>query len=119
MGRSGERERSTLSTVLITAAALVAAWASIELAFKPFLAAGRASINRDLDPDYDPDDDLDESRPKSPNQEAEDAFESLKNQSTTPKDLWRWFSTSIARCLDNKLLMLYPSFGKSTSVETA
>lgn len=88
MGKSPQREKNVWTTVLITAAALIAAWASIELAFKPFLAAGRASINRELDPDYDPDDELEEgsTRPKSPNEEAKDAFEALKNQSSTSKD---------------------------------
>ena len=74
------KEQSVWSNVLITAAALVAGWATIELAFKPYLAAGRATINRELDPDYDPDDDLEE-RPKTPNDEAKEAFETLKNNS--------------------------------------
>ena len=88
MGKNPQRERNAWGAVLLTAAAVVAAWASIELAFKPFLAAGRASINRELDPDYDPDDELDEApaRSKSSNEEAKDAFEALQNQSSTSKD---------------------------------
>jgi len=90
MGKKNEqRERSVLSNVLITVAALVAGWATIELAFKPFLVAGRAAINLDLDPDYDPDDDLDKSsppRPKTLDDEAQDALEDLKeNQSSSSK----------------------------------
>lgn len=82
--RNEQRERSVWSSVFITAAALVASWAAIELAFKPYLAAGRAAINRELDPDYDPDDDddLPPARPKSPNDEAKEAFEALKNNSS-------------------------------------
>jgi len=90
MGRRNEqRQRSVLSNVLITVAALVAGWATIELAFKPYLAARRAAINRDLDPDYDPDDELDESsppRPKTLDDEAQDALEDLKeNQFSSSK----------------------------------
>lgn len=90
MGKSPQRERNAWSSVLITAGALVAAWASIELAFKPLLAAGRASIDRELDPDYDPDDELQQgpARPQSPNEEARaEAFEALKSQSGSSKDL--------------------------------
>lgn len=87
--RNGQRERSVLTNVLITVAALLAGWATIELAFKPYLAAGRAAINRDLDPDYDPDDELEENsppRPKTLDDEVQDALEDLKeNQSSSSK----------------------------------
>lgn len=58
MGRKGEREKSLWSTALLAGAALVLGWATMELAFKPFLQAGRDGISRSLNPDYDPDDEL-------------------------------------------------------------
>jgi len=86
--RNEQRARSVWSNVLITAAALIAGWATIALACKPYLAAGRAAINRELDHYFVPDDDLEErspSRPKTPNDEAQDALEDLKNESSNSK----------------------------------
>nr|XP_024386160.1 uncharacterized protein LOC112287433 isoform X1 [Physcomitrium patens] len=83
MGENYQKDRNVWSTVLVTAAALAAGWAAIELAFKPFLDAGRASINRELDPDYDPDDDLHgPCGNNSPKAEAKEAVRDLKNQSS-------------------------------------
>lgn len=65
MGRKGEREKSLWSTALVAGATLVLGWATMELAFKPFLQAGRDGINRSLNPDYDPDDEL-EAPPAAP-----------------------------------------------------
>jgi len=77
MGRKGEREKSLWSTALMAGAALVLGWATMKLAFKPFLQAGRDGINRSLDPDYDPDDELEapSSAPKDIDDDDDDEEE--------------------------------------------
>lgn len=74
MGRKGEREKSVWSTTLIAGVTLVLGWATMELAFKPFLQAGRDGINRSLNPDYDPDDEL-EAPPTAPKDIDDDGNE--------------------------------------------
>ena len=42
------------------AAGLLFAWTAMEIAFKPWLDAGRSAIRKSLDPNYDVDDELDQ-----------------------------------------------------------
>lgn len=88
-----DRERSVWITALMAAGALVLGWATVELAFKPLLQAGRASIRRSLNPDYDPDDDIeipaprDEEKDELPEKsEQEKADAKAKALPRTPQD---------------------------------
>lgn len=45
-----------VETAIFIVIALVMGWGAVEIACKPCMQAGRASLNRSLDPDYDPDD---------------------------------------------------------------
>lgn len=47
-----------VATAVTAVIGLILGWAAVEVAFKPGLDAGRAAIDRDLNPDHDPDDEL-------------------------------------------------------------
>ena len=55
-----EGERGGGWSAVAWAAGLVFAWTALELAFKPWLDAGRSAIRKSLDPNYDVDDELDQ-----------------------------------------------------------
>jgi hypothetical protein len=56
---AGSRGGGAGWTSVAWAAGLLFAWTAVEIAFKPWLAAGRSAIAKSLDPDYDVDDELD------------------------------------------------------------
>ncbi len=81
-GKKHERDKKGFwSTALLVGGVLLLGWATVEIAFKDFLQAGRSSIARSLDPNYDPDDDL-EKIPPSSEEEAQKKYEKEEEEVT-------------------------------------
>jgi hypothetical protein len=81
-GKKHERDKKGFwSTALLAGGVFLLCWATVEIAFKDFLQAGRSSIARSLDPNYDPDDDLEKIPPAS-EEEAQKKYEKEEEEDT-------------------------------------